>query len=254
MKVADPVSEQNPALASSRSEIVLGLLTEARIEGWTRPLTESILREGMALYKPIARRVGFPPEEIMSLLWEFWQDAIPDEHLLDNTAAYIYRTLARQASAQVRLTSVEGTRRVGARDFLVVAIPSTDAEVPQVGSPAQTNPLPLTSSGTMAVRHVLIAAGLGEEAATGLVEAVVDQFQTSSSIQGAIKQLGKSGEMAARLGLSLAQWRAIVGLVLGTPRGQPGLYELVSRGHPNPRRLSYIKRQIARLLEHDPSD
>jgi len=208
----------------------------------------------MALYKPIARRVGFEPEELMSLLWEFWQDAVPDDKLLDNTAAYVYRTLGREASAQMRLTSVEGTRRVGARDFLVVAIPAADSEVPQVSSPEQGEPLPLSSSGTMAVRHVLIAAGLDEEAATGLVEAVVDQFQGSSSVQGAIKQLGKSGEMAGRLGLSLAQWRAIIGLVLGTPRGQPGLYELVSRGHPNPRRLSYVKRQIARLLEHDSSD
>lgn len=248
------MSECNPTLTPSRSDVVLGLLAEARVEGWTHRLTEAILREGVALYKPIARRLGFQPEEVMSLLWEFWRDAIPDEHLLDNTAAYIYRALAREASAQVRLTSVEGTRRVGARDFLVVAIPSTDAEVPQVGSPASSKPLPLTSSGTMAVRHILIAAGLDEAAATGLVEAVVDQFQTSTSVQGAIKQLGKSGEMAGRLGLSLAQWRAIVGLVLGTPRGQPGLYELVSRGHPNPRRLSYVKRQIARLLEHDSSD
>lgn len=254
MTGANTVSEEHSTLTESRSEIVLGLLTEARVEGWTKGLTESILREGVALYKPLAKRLGFQPEEMMSLLWEFWQDAVPDEHLLDNTAAYLYRTLGREASAQVRLTSVEGTRRVGARDYLVVAIPSTESEMPQVDSPAQSGPLPLTSSGTMAVRHVLIAAGLGEEAATGLVEAVADQFQTSSSVQGAIKQLGKSGEMAGKLGLSLAQWRAIVGLVLGTPRGQPGLYELVSRGHPNPRRLSYIKRQIAKLLEHDTSD
>ncbi len=208
----------------------------------------------MALYKPIARRLGYAPEEIMSLLWEFWQEAVPDDRLLDNTAAYLYRTLARESSARIRLTSVEGTRRVGARDYLVVAMPTSDADVPLVSSPARTEPLPLTSTGAMAVRHVLIAAGLDEEAATGLIEAVADQFQTSSSVQGAIKQLGKSSEMAGKLGLSLAQWRAIVGLVLGTPRGQPGLYELVSRGHPNPRRLSYIKRQIARLLEHEPSD
>jgi hypothetical protein len=251
MKLADPVSV-DPTLPPSRPAIVLGLLTEARVNGWSRELTADILREGVALYKPLAKRLGFAPEELMSLLWEFWQDAVPDDALLDNTAAFIYRTLAREASAQVRLTSVEGTRRVGAKDFLVVAIPANDADVPTVGSAGEDDEeLPLSSTGTIAVRHILIAAGLDEDAATGLVEAVVDQLVTSSSLQGAIKQLGKDGAMAGRLGLSLAQWRAIVGLVLGTPRGQPGLYELVSRGHPNPRRLNYVKRQIARLLEHD---
>lgn len=251
--MTEPVSA-SPTRLSPSQESLLGLLTEARVEGWTPRLCARIIAEGKVMYRSDAKRFGLSEDELVSHLWEFWKDAVPDSSLFPVTSAYLYRTFQKEMSAQVRLTSVEGTRRVGARDFIIVPMPENDAEAPLHPAPSlDTLPHTIVSPGLIAVRQVLLAAGLSVEAATGLVEAVVDQLGPDTRIQGAIKQLGKDAGMAEKLGLSLAQWRAIVGLVLGTTRGQPGLYELVSRGHPNPRRLSYIRRQIARLLENGAS-
>lgn len=253
--MAEPVSAA-PTRLSPSQESLLGLLTEARVEGWTPRLTARIISEGKEMYRPDAKRFRLSEDELVSHLWEFWKDIVPDSTLFPVTSAYLYRTFQKERSAQFRLTSVEGTRRVGARDFIIVPMPENDADVPLSPGPSvDTMPRSIVSPGLIAVRQVLIGAGLDVEAATGLVEAVVDQLgPDTKGVQGAIKQLGKDGAMAEKLGLSLAQWRAIVGLVLGTTRGQPGLYELISRGHPNPRRLSYIRGQIARLLENGSSD
>lgn len=239
--------------SSPREERVLAVLTEARVNGFSASTWRKLVPEALEEYRPIARRFGFQPEEILAPLWEFWVQEPPVSGLLAKTAAHLHYTLQREASAQARLTSVEGTRRVGAKDFILVGEPEeSDALVdePEVDEVRD----PINSAGLRSIRHLLIAAGLGEEDANALIQAVTDQLATSSSIPGAIKVLGADAPLAYRLGLSLAQWRALVGLVLGTNRGHSGLYELVSRGHPNPRRLGYIRRQIARLLEHDSSD
>lgn len=245
--------ETSASVSSPREERVLAILTEARVNGFTESVWRKLIPEALDEYRPVARRFGFQPEDILAPLWEFWMEEPPVTGLLPKTAAYLHYTLQREASAQTRLTSVEGTRRVGAKDYILVGEPEeSDAIVdePELDESRDS----LNSLGLLSIRHLLIAAGLDEEKATALIEAVTDQLAVSSSIPGAIKVLGAEAPLAARLGLSLAQWRALVGLVLGTNRGHPGLYELVSRGHPNPRRLGYIRRQIARLLEYDSSD
>lgn len=246
------MAHETSAPSSPREARVLALLTEAQVEGFTDSVWRRLTPEVLDEYRSLARRFGFEAEDVLAPLWEFWQKEAPVTGLLAKTAGFLYYTLQKEASAQVRLTSVEGTRRVGARDYLIVGEPG-DADAVVEDSP-EAFVDPLSDSGLLAVRHVLIAAGLGVEPATALVESVTDQLASSSSIPGAIKMLGADAPMASRLGLSLAQWRALVGLVLGTNRGHPGLYELVTRGHPNPRRLGYIRRQIARLLEHDSTD
>lgn len=245
------MDEGTSAPVSPREDRVLALLTEARVEGFSDSIWRRLVPEALDEYRPIARRFGFEAEDILAPLWEFWSEEPPTSGLLAKTAGFLHYTLQREASAQVRLTSVEGTRRVGARDYIMVGEPDeADALVEEVEEQED----PFQNLGLLSVRHLLIAAGLSVEASTALVESVTDQLAVSTSIPGAIKVLGADAPMASRLGLSLAQWRALVGLVLGTNRGHPGLYELVSRGHPNPRRLGYIRRQIARLLEYDSSD
>lgn len=226
---------------------VLELLERVEKEGWTPELTLAVITVAQEQFTGIARKFGLKPEDIMSDVWEFWATTPPTGDLWEETTMYLSRRLGKEASAQRRLTSVEGLRRQGAKEVGIDSLDDVDELL--APDPSDEPDTQLTSPGLMAARQVLILSGMHPMNSTELIDFIADHVTDSKNMKSAVDSLSRDTSMADAIGLSRVQWRALVGLVLGTTRGQPGLYELIARGHPNPRSLSYVRRQIEKLLE-----
>lgn len=221
--------------------------------GWNSALGRRLLAEAERLLRPIAHAVGAEPDDAVTAAFEFWSTSkLPSTtNLWAYTTTVVKRALAREAIAQQKLTGTTSIRRASYRSALVIPFNENIPELVSIRETSRVADFGLGEShsvGVILVRKLLIMAELDRATAEDLIEHIVDEATSSPNPAAAVDRLSRDELTAAEAGLSHAQWRALVTLMLGTTRGKPGLIALATVGYMNPTTVSYIRRAIARLL------
>ena len=150
------------------------------------------------------------------------------------------------AASQRKLTSLHGLRRAGIKSVQLISVKHLDQLSTQPVDVAEEVHSPEISG----IRQMLMLAGFSAAKSDYVLEVVAGQAGYSHSPKAACDRLSRNHELGALLGFHPSQWRALISLMFGTTRGQPGLPALMAAGHPHPMDYSYIRRSATRLLEH----
>ncbi len=216
-------------------------------QGWNCDAARTLLKVAENKLTPMVRKAGIRPAEALTAAWELWRNdnLSSTETPWAYTAAVIRRAAGREDEAQRKMTSTQGLRRRGFTDITILTMPPG---LPP-GRQAESDQGAPTHPAAIAARQCLIMAGLSPHHADRVLIEMTDQLGKSGNLTATCDRLSRNSTIAAQAGLSHTQWRALVSLMLGTTRGRPGLMELVTRGHPNPLKYSYIRRASTRLLD-----
>jgi hypothetical protein len=225
--------------------------------GWNSELGRELLQLAGHVLARVARRAGTEPADAVAFAWRLWDSA--DLSTIDNlwayTSASVARDLAREREAREKLTSVKGLRRRGASDVRIIGIDGHDFayvhELEEAEAIAESDSADRREARTSALttfRQYLVMAGHPLIEADRTIEIISEALAESATTAAACDRLSRDHWMSANLGFDHGRWRALITLALGTTRGQPGLFALTARGHPNPLGIGYLRRARDRFL------
>ena len=199
----------------------------AEPRGWNSPRAARLLAFTTKKYTGLARKEGSDPADALEAAWSAWSEpgfrTAQDPWALTSTA--IRRALTRSNIAQRKLTSLAGARRPDTEALVGFA----DDELDSVRDTAQYD-LPRVFAGftTAAAREayeLLISCDVTPDTATAAIESVFSTAAEHVALSTALQILRTETVLPERLGISLTAWRALVGLLLGNPRGDLGLFQ-----------------------------
>lgn len=238
----------NTAADSSTHDGLLDTLDLIRTDprGWNSQAARELLRHAQSRLAGVARSAGATPAEAVAVAWEIWSGPqLPDaDNLWAYTSHIVARSLGQEAEAQRKLTSVNGLRRKGTKTATVTPIREelTTAEERPVANVRITGPA------LRAIRQFVVMAGHSREEADCVLGAISERAARSATVTSAVDRLTRDTGLCDQFGFTVPKWRALVRLVLGTTRGQPGVVALAAAGHPNPMQVHHIRLQAARFL------
>jgi hypothetical protein len=236
---------------ASTHDGLLAVLSYVRAHprGWDSSAAISLIRFTSSMLAPIAKKLDADPDDAAGIAWGLWSsDTLEDvDNLWAYTTQVVKNELGRSAAAQRKLTSANGLRRKGASTVEITRIDEWTDTIPAVMT---SEPVKLRSPALLSVRHFLIMGGFSRDAATQILDVLAENVSESVSLSAACDRLSRDTVLSTRLGLGHTQWRALVSLMLGTTRGQPGLFVLASRGHPDPLSLRHVRSAADRFLAY----
>lgn len=227
---------------------LLAMLELIRSEprGWNSQPARELLRLAQARLAGVARSAEATPAEAVAVAWELWSS--PDLPAADNlwaiTSHIVSRALGQEAEAQRKLTSVPGLRRKGAKTAAVTPIREERVTVDEHQAPD----LRITGPALRAIRQFVVMAGHSRAEADCVLGVISERAARAATVTSAVDRLTRDTHLCDQFGFTVPKWRALVRLVLGTTRGQPGVVALTAAGHPNPMQVHHIRLQATRFL------
>lgn len=219
---------------------------------WDSPTGRAVLAEAHERYAGIAIAYGLDPADAVQHAWLFWQHELTDDRLTDiqrlwsYTAKSLRNSLAREAAAAEKLTSVTAARR---RDTKAATRHRGDvADLADLPAEAPEPPEAQRSPDAGVIGHVLAIAGLTPAQQDVVVDTISTQAWTARTLSSASDSLSRGIPAALHhSAMTPARWRSIVSLLIGTPKGAPGIIKLVGDGHPAPLAEPHINRLMSQL-------
>lgn len=231
---------------------------------WGTALGKEILAEARTRYASLATAAGLDPSDGATHAWQFWTQEMTDRQLAEKreglwsfTGGAIRHGLRREATAHSRLTSTDALRRSGTMDAAEpVRFHTADELSPAAAltvDPFEDRaeaPAPVRGiggrQGIAAVRQLLVMAGLTPAQRDLIFEDIARHLTESASTQSAADKLRRSVTPSVPLGDD--RWKALVSLVLGSPKGAPGIVQLIGHGHPAPMSEPHIQKLVPVFL------
>ena len=224
---------------------------------WSDPSGRAVLEEAKRRYAGLAQKAGLDPADGATHAWHFWSQTITvdalDQHrdiLWQYTGGAIRRTLAVEAIAQDRLIDTTAARHLdlSKQDAPIRFSHATDILSGEV-VPNETDDHAVTENvGIAAIRQLLVMAGLTPAQRDLVFDHVAQHAVRSANIQSAARALLTDGSGVEAL-FGPERWRALVTLMVGSPKGTPGIIRLIGDGHPAPMSEPHISRLVGAFLD-----
>lgn len=235
---------------------------------WASPDGRRVLTEATSRYAALAVAAGLDRADGATHAWQFWTQEMTDAQLAEKreniwsfTGGAIRRGLRKEAVAHSRLTSTEGLRRAGVAEAAEPVRFHTSDDLspaasltvdPFADEEERTAPVRGIGgrSGIAAVSQMLARAGLTPAQRDLIFDDIARHLSTATTPQSAADRLRRTVTPPVPLGEY--RWKALVSLVLGSPKGSPGLIQLIGDGHPNPMAEPHIQKLVPVFLGREP--
>ena len=197
--------------------------------GWNGQLGRELLAFTARRLAKIAAHYRTDRVDAATAAWGFW--ASNHEALAAANDAWgvtiwnVRKALSAEATAQAKLTSLQGLERQGIDDLIGFAddgLEVLSTFVSPEEEPADTCPLTFRTPALTAIKSLLEASGYAPAHAAAIIETVASYAAESSSALGAVQRLRKDPTLAAALGIPAGQLTAIAAILFGNERGDEG--------------------------------
>lgn len=234
---------------------------------WRTPDGRRLLDEARRRFSALAHSAGLDDGDGATHAWQFWTQDLTDAELAAHrqtiwayTGGAIRRTMVKEDMAQRRLVSVPQLRHVvvegleapvrfhSAVDLVEAWQPQLTIDPFKEDDTATTPAVGIGGRHAMsAIKQLLVVAGLTPTERELIIDEIAQRLVSSANVRAAADGLHRNPTPTGSA-LGLDRWRALVSLMLGTPKGTPGIIRLVGEGHPAPMAEPHIARLIDTFL------
>lgn len=224
-----------------------------------------VLREARHRYGALAVANGLDAADGSTYAWQFWTQDLSDADLSAHradlwsyTGGAIRRAMVKEDMAQSRLVSVSQVRHVAVEGLAAPARFQSAADMAALSAELVTDPFadretpsaPAAAGGSQAMsamRQLLVIAGFTPVQRDLVFDEIASHLHASTSLRAAADALQRKRPPVGD-DIGQERWRALVSLMLGTPKGTPGIIRLIGDGHPSPMTEPHIERLVNTFL------
>jgi hypothetical protein len=223
--------------------------------GWNGQLGRELLAYTARRLAKVAAHYRTDRVDAATAAWSFWasnHDALVTANdAWGMTIWSVRKALSAEATAQAKLTSLQGLERQGIEDLVGFAddgLEVLSTFVSPEEEPTNIRPLTFRTPALTAIKSLLEASGYTPAHAAAIIETVASYGAESSSAIGAVQRLRKDTNMAATLGMPAGQLTAIAAILFGNERGDEGALTLMhGDGSTELPQTKQVKNAIARF-------